>query len=109
FTASAALLVEVLDVGAVSYRIGGWDPALGIEYRVDIVNAIVLVLVSAIAAVSLPYARLSVAAEIPDDKIAWFYALYLLALAGLLGIAVTTDAFNAFVFLEVSSLSSYAL
>ena len=35
--------------------------------------------------------------------------MYLVALTGLLGIAITGDAFNAFVFLEVSSLSSYAL
>ena len=35
--------------------------------------------------------------------------MYLLCLCGLLGIAVTGDAFNAFVFLEVSSLSTYAM
>lgn len=52
---------------------------------------------------------LSIASEIPDDKVAWFYTMYLVALAGLLGITITNDAFNAFVFLEVSSLSSYAL
>ncbi|MGH8678559.1 MAG: monovalent cation/H+ antiporter subunit D family protein, partial [Burkholderiales bacterium] len=34
---------------------------------------------------------------------------YLLCLAGLLGIAVTGDAFNVFVFLEISSLASYIL
>ena len=32
----------------------------------------------------------------------------LLAMTGLLGIAITGDAFNVFVFLEISSLSSYA-
>ncbi len=106
---SVGLLLQVIDTSFVSYQLGGWDPSLGIEYRVDIVNAIILVLVSAVAAISLPYARLSVASEIPDDKVAWFYTMYLVALAGLLGIAITNDAFNAFVFLEVSSLSSYAL
>ena len=106
---SVALLIEVQAVGVISYRLGGWDPALGIEYRVDIVNALVLLLVSAMAAISALYARLSVASEIPGDKAAWFYTMYLIAFAGLLGIAITNDAFNAFVFLEVSSLSSYAL
>ena len=48
------LLREVLAVGVVSYRIGGWDPSLGIEYRVDIVNALILVLVAAIAVVVAP-------------------------------------------------------
>ncbi len=103
------LFQRVLSEGVISYRLGGWDPSLGIEYRVDIVNALILVLVTAVAAVVAPFARLSVGSEIPEDKVAWFYTMYLVAMAGLLGIAITGDAFNAFVFLEVSSLSSYAL
>jgi multicomponent Na+:H+ antiporter subunit D len=35
--------------------------------------------------------------------------MYLLCLAGLLGMTVTGDAFNVFVFMEVASLSSYVL
>ena len=35
--------------------------------------------------------------------------MYLLCLTGLLGITMTGDAFNAFVFLEISSLSTYVL
>ena len=35
--------------------------------------------------------------------------MFILCLTGLLGIAITGDAFNVFVFLEISSLSSYAL
>jgi multicomponent Na+:H+ antiporter subunit D len=38
-----------------------------------------------------------------------FYALFLLAFAGLMGITLTGDAFNVFVFLEISSLATYAL
>ncbi|MCB1501963.1 MAG: monovalent cation/H+ antiporter subunit D family protein [Bauldia sp.] len=106
---SVVLLRQVIGGEVISYHLGGWDPSIGIEYRVDIVSALILVLVSAVAAVVAPFARLSVAAEIPEDKVAWFYTMYLISLAGLLGIAITGDAFNAFVFLEVSSLSSYAL
>ena len=106
---SVELLRQVIGGEVISYRLGGWDPSVGIEYRVDIFSALILVLVSAVATVVAPFARLSVAAEIPEDKVAWFYTMYLIAFAGLLGIAITGDAFNAFVFLEVSSLSSYAL
>ena len=38
-----------------------------------------------------------------------FYACYLLCVSGLLGVTITGDAFNVFVFLEVSSLSTYVL
>jgi multicomponent Na+:H+ antiporter subunit D len=37
------------------------------------------------------------------------YAMYCLCLAGLLGMTITGDAFNLFVFLEISSLASYVL
>ena len=106
---SIALLITVLDSGPISYSLGGWAPPIGIEYRIDVFNAFILVLVSSIAAVVAPYARLSVAAEIKPEDRSWFYTMSLLCLTGLLGISITGDAFNAFVFLEISSLSTYVL
>ena len=109
FGIAIMLLIQVLDTGPISYRIGDWAAPWGIEYRVDMAGAFVLVIVSAIGSVVMPYARASVAAEIPYSRIYMFYTMYLLCLTGLLGIAVTGDAFNLFVFLEISSLSSYVL
>lgn len=106
---SALLIFTVNAGGPISYAMGGWAPPLGIELRIDHLNAFVVGVVSLIAAVVAPYARASVAREIPEDRIYLFYALMLLCLCGLLGITVTGDAFNVFVFLEISSLSSYAL
>jgi multicomponent Na+:H+ antiporter subunit D len=104
-----ALLKQVLAEGVVSYALGGWPPPLGIEYRVDLVSAYILILVSVMGALVISYAPRSVASEIAPERQAWFYTMYLLCMAGLLGIAITGDAFNAFVFLEVSSLSTYVL
>lgn len=104
-----ALLKQVLAEGVVSYALGGWAPPLGIEYRVDLVSAYILILVSLMGALVISYAPRSVASEIAPERQAWFYTMYLLCMAGLLGIAITGDAFNAFVFLEVSSLSTYVL
>ncbi len=106
---SLALLGRVLSTGAISYALGDWAPPVGIEYRVDAVNAWVLVIVSTIGAVVGPYALLSVEREIEARRIPLFYAAWLLCLSGLLGMAVTGDVFNVFVFLEISSLSAYAL
>ena len=106
---AVALLLQVLASGPISYHLGGWAPPWGIEYRVDLLNAFILVLVSGVAAVMMPFARRSVAAEVDPDKQAWFYSMYLLCLTGLLGITITGDAFNIFVFLEISSLSTYVL
>jgi multicomponent Na+:H+ antiporter subunit D len=106
---AAALLWQTLSSGPISYHLGGWEPPWGIEYRIDALNGFVLVLVSVVSAVIMPVARSSVAFEIAEQQQAWFYCMYLLCLSGLLGITATGDAFNAFVFLEVSSLSSYVL
>src|SRR5688572_12850148 len=103
------LLAKVLSGGPISYMFGNWPRELGIEYRIDAVNGLLLVLVSTIGAVIIPFARRSVAAEIDESRVAWFYSVYLLCVTGLLGIAITGDAFNAFVFLEISSLSTYIL
>jgi len=107
--ASWTLLQQVLDQGAISYALGGWAAPVGIEYRIDAVNAFVLLIVSGIAAVVTPYALRSVEKELHRDRIALFYAALILCMTGLLGIAVTGGVFNGFVFLEVSSLSAYAL
>ena len=109
FVIALLLLLQVLDGSHISYHIGGWAPPLGIEYRVDAANAFVLFLVSGISTVILPYARASFEAEIPRRSTTLLYALYLLCLTGLLGVVITGDAFNVFVFLEIASLSTYVL
>ena len=103
------LLQQVIATGTISYHMGNWAPPLGIEYRIDLVNAFVLLIVSAIAAVVTPYARESLRTEFGSNRIYMFYTAYMLCLCGLLGVTITGDAFNLFVFLEISSLSSYVL
>lgn len=109
FAISVSLFTATLDGTVLSYHMGGWAPPIGIEYRVDVLNAFVLMIVSGIAALVLSYARRSIALEIPEERQALFYTAFLLCLTGLLGVTITGDAFNVFVFLEISSLSTYAL
>jgi multicomponent Na+:H+ antiporter subunit D len=95
--------------GVISYHLGNWAPPWGIEYRVDRLSSFVLLLVSGMAAIVLPYSRASVEREIPRELHYLYYAMFALCLTGLLGITITGDAFNIFVFLEISSLSTYVL
>ena len=109
-TATAVILAyQTLHHGPISYHMGGWAPPWGIEYAVDSANAFILLLVSVIATVVLLYCPSSVSKEIRAGREHLFYCMFILCLTGLLGIAITGDAFNVFVFLEISSLSSYAL
>ena len=109
FGIAIMLLREVLDGGTIIYSLGGWAAPWGIEYRVDTVSAYVLVIVSGIGAVVTPYARLSVRREVGVKQAPLLYSALLLCLTGLLGITITGDVFNLFVFLEISSISAYAL
>ena len=109
FAISLALLVQVLDNGPIRYFFGGWAPPWGIEYRIDALNAFVLVIVGGISSAVLLFAGPSVRKEIGEGHQHLFYALVMLLLTGLYGIAITGDAFNVFVFLEIASLASYAL
>ena len=103
------LLQNVLDGSEISYRLGGWAPPIGIEYRIDAASAFVLLLISGISSVVLLWSRKGLKREVPERNHALFYALFLLCLTGLLGVVITGDAFNVFVFLEISSLSTYVL
>jgi multicomponent Na+:H+ antiporter subunit D len=108
--ACSALLAWQVSLGEVPrYALGNWPAPGGIEYVIDPANTPVLVLVSLIALVVAVYAGPSVEREIEARRIPFFYACMCLCLAGMLGVAATGDAFNAFVFLEIMSLSSYAL
>ena len=109
FALSVLLLASVMDGGTLRYFLGGWAPPLGIEYRVDLMGALVMVLVSGMAALVMPFARASVAFEVGVRQSSAFYAIFLVCLTGLMGVVATGDAFNVFVFLEISSLSTYAL
>jgi multicomponent Na+:H+ antiporter subunit D len=105
---SFSLLNTVISHGAITYKFGGWAPPWGIVYVIDHLNAFMLVIVSFIGLVVAVYSKKSIEKEMPK-KIAHFYTLFLLLVGGLLGILATGDAFNLFVFLEISSLAGYAL
>jgi multicomponent Na+:H+ antiporter subunit D len=109
FFCACLLVSEVMSKGVISYEMGGWPPPIGIEYRVDALNALILLIVSGIGSVVAPYSRNSLLLEYVQERANMFYSAYLLCLTGLMGVAITGDAFNLFVFLEISSLSSYVL
>jgi multicomponent Na+:H+ antiporter subunit D len=105
---SVGILNSVMDHGRIEYWLGGWKPPWGIEYRVDHLNAFIIVLISALGLLAVVYAKKSVEKELPE-KLSLFWSLYLLLMTGLLGISITGDLFNLFVLLEVASLAGYAL
>lgn len=109
FACACVIAARVMSGGTLSYELGGWPPPIGIELRIDALNALILLIVSGIGSIVAPYSRNSLLLEYVEDRAYMFYSSYLLCLCGLMGVSVTGDAFNLFVFLEISSLSSYVL
>jgi multicomponent Na+:H+ antiporter subunit D len=113
---SLSLLHRVVQSGPISYRLGGWAPPWGIEYRIDYFSGFMLVTVALVVFVTSVYAGKSILGSrsltkeiVGEEGAVPFFTLYLLLASGLFGIIVTGDMFNLYVFLEIASLSAYAL
>jgi len=106
---SILLIRSVGEGSPITYYLGGWSPPIGIEYRIDQANSILLFLISVISFIVMLFSKSALKEEIPEEKHTLFYACFLLCLTGLLGVVATADIFNVFVFLEISSLSTYVL
>ncbi len=104
-----ALIGEVGKQGTVVYEMGSWAPPYGIALGVDAMSALLLLVVAGASTLGLLAAATSLSSEVETERQPHFYAAWLLALGGLSGILVTADAFNIFVFMEISSLSAYIL
>ncbi|MFC7068252.1 monovalent cation/H+ antiporter subunit D family protein [Halobaculum lipolyticum] len=101
--AAATVAGRVLTGDRISYAVGGYEPPFGIELVVDGLSATMVVLVAVVALGVLAYARRA------GPRSNRFYTTYLLLVAGLTGMSVTGDAFNLYVFLEITGLTAYAL
>ncbi len=99
---------EVSIGGPLRYSLGGWAPPIGIELVLDPLSAFMTLLVTGVVLLVLIHSRRVVERE-HSEKRGVFYGCALLMVGGLVGIAVTGDLFNLYVFLEISSLASYAL
>ena len=76
---------------------------VGIELVADALSGLVVVLIAIVALAVLAYSRRA------GPRGNAFYSGYLLLTGGLMGVVLTGDLFNLFVFLEIVGLTTYAL
>lgn len=91
------------------YEMGSWPAPFGIALEVDSFSALLLLVITGASTLALFSGRVSLEAQLTTGREQYYYAAWLLAVAGLCGIVVAADAFNIFVFMEISSLASYVL
>ena len=95
-----------LGTSPMVYKMGGWYPPIGISMYIDSLSALMLILTNIIAFLIVIFSISYIKATGPKSK---FWALLLLMIGGMNGVLITGDLFNLFVFLEIASISSYAL
>ncbi len=88
----------------VIVRFGGWSPPFGIVWVMDKFNVMMGLLITGIAFLVSLYSI-----KYLKGRRHKFYALLCLMTVGLLGIAMTGDIFNMYVFLEILSIACYGL
>lgn len=109
FAVAIALTLGVLNGQDHQYFMGSWPAPHGIELRVDGLSAVLLLAITGASSATLLAGYYSLDQQIEPKRQPLFFAAWVLALAGLAGIVVSADAFNIFVFMEISSLASYVL
>ncbi len=88
------------------YPVGGWFAPFGIVFVLDKLSVFFVVIIALIWFLSYLFAINYMDRYTGGWK---FYTLFSLIHAGMFGVAITGDLFNLFVFLEIASVSSYAL
>ena len=105
---SIVVMGNVINHGTISYTVGNWRPPYGIELVVDPLSAMMMVLIAVVALLASFSSLKSVEQELPGRE-AFFFTLYLILIAGLFGLVLTGDAFNLYVLLEITSITTYGL
>ncbi|MDP3014418.1 MAG: proton-conducting transporter membrane subunit, partial [Candidatus Subteraquimicrobiales bacterium] len=102
------LLLAVNKSGPISYHVGSWRPPWGIEIYFDHI-AVFSFIIALFGLLIVVFSKNYAEHELEEERIPAFYTLVLLILTGMIGFTITGDLFNLFVFMEVLSLSGYAL
>ncbi|MCK5261710.1 MAG: hypothetical protein KAJ44_05980 [Thermoplasmatales archaeon] len=103
------LASDVLTTGIKTYVFGAKDltyPIVRILFEVDAMSIFMAIISSILVTVAVIYSWSFMKENTGLDK---YYSLILLLTAGMLGMVLTGDMFNFFVFLEISSIASCAL
>lgn len=110
-TALVLSIIQIYNISEtemVSYWMGGYIPPLGIEFMIDSLSATIIILILAIGFLSILYSMPFLKNE-TKLKTAGYFTVLSLLITGLLGMTSTRDIFNLYVFLEITSISGYAL
>ena len=88
----------------INYQLGNWKGSLGIGLKLGPDGVFMVCLIAIISYLILIYCSV----YITKEKVK-YYALILILVAAMMGLVLTVDLFNLYVFFEMTSIASYAL
>ncbi len=100
-----SLIPRVGAHGPIVVITGGFPPPIAINLTVGPLGLLLALLIQVVGLLTALY-LVQVPVKEPHDR---FSMLFLLLLLGATGMVLTGDAFNLFVFLEITSIAAYAL
>ena len=106
----ATIILLVLAISCIGksgvYEIGKWPIPLGINLVLDGLSSLLLLAIGVVTAAVMLFSAGYMEQYTAKPK---FLSLFLLMVAGMNGVVLSGDLFNLFVFLEITSIASYAL
>lgn len=104
FIFSLFTLFAVGMIGPYELEIGHYAAPFGIVFHIGEIESLMGAMFNFVMLMVAWYAYHSIENEIKASRVSFYYTLLSLLLSSMLGIVYTYDLFNAFVFLEVSTL-----
>ncbi len=106
FIISASCAGSILIQAPIIFKVGHWSPPFGIPLIGDGLSVLILVVANMITLAVIIYS-IGYARQYTDN---WkYYTLLMIMTAAVNGLVMTGDLFNLFVFLEIASITAYAL
>ncbi len=109
FITSLLIARYVMQGNIIHYEVSNWAPPWGIEIVVDPITSLMISLLSGVCFFICIYSFTAIKFELERIVTGWYYAAYLLCLAGMIGLVISNDVFNMYVFIEVTGISAVAL
>ena len=105
---SVTLMTQVLNGPMIVEIIAGWNPPWGINLVFSPFSGFLVSMMTILGFLIWVYTY-NFKPEVDYSQTTKFYTLFMMLITGTIGIVLTGDIFNLFVFLEITAISSYAL
>ena len=104
---SVSLMGYVLEHGTIVQQIAGWAPPWGINLVFSPLTGLLTTIMVFIGFIIWVYSYRFKNVDFEEGK--KYFILFLMLVTGSVGIVLTGDIFNQFVFIEITSIAGYAL